>query len=203
MTEPVPTTQPAKKKPAKQKRGPTMAMIKFAELVAAGMDKTNAYRQAYPNAKGKPEGQNVKACLLAKHHLVSPLIVELMVKAKDKAAAQIAYGLKEAMEEAHAAYAMAQTKGLPTAMSSAVFLKARLLGLLAEERKNNRTPLSELTDEQLMGQIKDAAKQAGVELAEKMTADVIAAAQRPAPAPMPVPIPNANAKVSGVIKLGP
>lgn len=171
----------------------TPGQQRFAELVAAGVDQTNAYRQAFPGSKAKPETLWVKACQLAKQPHVATAITDLVNKAREKAAALIAYDLQDAVREAHEAYELAKKQGRPTAMYGAVYLKAKLLGLLAEDRKNDRTPLSELTDDQLAQQVRDAAAGAAqspqVQAALREALGVIAQAKKAEPAPAPAPQP--------------
>jgi hypothetical protein len=76
---------------------------------------------------------------------------------------RLQYKLEDAMREAEEArvLAMADKKGAGAAVS-ATALKAKLNGLLVEDRKNERRPLSDADDAELQSVIERAAKEAGI-----------------------------------------
>jgi hypothetical protein len=51
------------------------------------------------------------------------------------------YGLEQAIDEAHQVFLIARRKGRADWMAAAVMLKARLVGLIVSDRKNERSPL--------------------------------------------------------------
>lgn len=135
----------------------TENQLAFVKLVAKGVNQTEAYRQAYPNCKAKSEVVSIKACQLAK----TTRVVEALAKARDRVEQGISYGLVDALREAEEARAMAETQKQSSAMTAAITLKSKLLGLMAEDRKNDRTPLSDISDDQLQQHIDAAAREAG------------------------------------------
>lgn len=110
-----------------------------------GIDASKAYRSVYDCAKSSDKTVWRSAKQLMDNPKVSARIAELRKPAAE--AAQ--YDLQQAMLEAEEIRVGALKDGKFSAAASAVQLKAKMNGLLVEERKNQRTPLQELTDEQL------------------------------------------------------
>jgi hypothetical protein len=63
------------------------------------------------------------------------------------------------MSEAGEALELARSKQDPRAMVSAISLRARMNGLLVEDRRNDRGPLPDLTDEQLDAMLRDSMRE--------------------------------------------
>lgn len=73
----------------------------------------------------------------------------------------IRYELEDAMADANKAFMLAEQKGNPGAMVAAAILKAKLNGLLVEDRGNARRKYESLTDEQLQAELDRALAEAG------------------------------------------
>lgn len=180
----------------------TIRQQRFAELLAAGCDQTDAYRQAFDPKTAKPNTVWVNAARMAKRPEVAAVVDEIATKARTMAGALIGYGLQDAVRQAQEAFDVAKKKQQASGMTQAVFLTSKLLGLLAEDRKNERTPLSELTDDQLASQIKDAFAGASqnpetnAALLAMLTA--VAHAQRPSVASVPPAVAQEPAPVAQV-----
>jgi hypothetical protein len=138
----------------------TPQLEKFAQCLAAGMKKSDAYRAAHPGIKSSNKTIHETACKLAKREDVQARVEEL----RAPVIAKVRYELEQAMAECDEAIRLAKETANPSAMVSAVQLKAKLNGLLVEDRKNRRAPLEDLSDEQLDGLIQRRATELGVTL---------------------------------------
>jgi hypothetical protein len=107
------------------------------------MNQSPAYREAFPCKGMKAKSVHEKASRLASK--VRSRVEELRRPVIEK----VRYGLEEAMKEAEMGMKMALLTGQSSAVVSAVQLRSRLNGLLVEERRNERQPLQDLTDDQL------------------------------------------------------
>ena len=119
---------------------------------------SEAYRRAY-----KPKHMSAKSV----HEKASHILAEGKVQARvaELRAPMIAraqYGLERAMEEAETARRLAMLMGQAAAAVSAVALKAKLNGLLVEDRRNERRPLQNMDDAELDRQIERDATEAGI-----------------------------------------
>lgn len=119
---------------------------------------SEAYRRAY-----KPKHMSAKSV----HEKASHILAEGKVQARvaELRAPMIAraqYGLERAMEEAETARRLAMLMGQAAAAVSAVALKAKLNGLLVEDRRNERRPLQNMDDAELDRQIERYATEAGI-----------------------------------------
>lgn len=127
---------------------------RMALNLAAGMIQANAYRDAYKPGPDRSKNGIYTAAYSAGRN---PKVVARVAELREKLIDQTRYGMEQAMQEAEEArqYAMASAKGAAAAVS-AVTLKARLQGLLVEDRQNAREALSGMSDEELR-QLKDEA----------------------------------------------
>lgn len=141
------------------KQGLTPKREKFAQLVAGGRGQAEAYRIAF-KAAGKNKTIHEGASRIAADSKVRARINEL----RAPVVAKVRYDLEHAMAEVNQAIRLAQKKGNASAMVQAVQLKAKLNGLMVEDRKNQRRPFEELSDSQLDGFIERTARDAGVTL---------------------------------------
>lgn len=119
----------------------------LAQNLASGMTQADAYRSAYPASKTwKKRALYAEASKQAKNPDILRRVYELRAPVIER----VRYELEDAMREAEAArrLAMADPKGAGAAVS-AVALKAKLNGLMVEDRQNERTPFSELSDDEL------------------------------------------------------
>ena len=135
---------------------------KFAQYIAKGMTQSDAFRKAYPKAlKYKEESIWSKSSNLAASDKVKARVAEL----KAPVIAKLRYELEDAMREAEEArlHALKDNKGAGAAVA-ATALKAKLNGLMVEDRKNERRPLGEMSDDELTQMISDAAERAGMHL---------------------------------------
>ena len=125
---------------------------KFSTLIATGMGQSEAYRAAY-NAKGmKAATVHRNACALVRHNKVATRVAEI----RKPIVEQARYGLREAMAEAEQARTQALMLGQSGPAVSAVTLRARLHGLLVEDRPNAREAYTDLTDAELESVIAEA-----------------------------------------------
>lgn len=131
----------------------TLAEIKFSALAAAGMD----YKSAYKKLKDDPEiGEFMPSySKLVADPAVQGYINELRVRAAREALGKTTYDIREAMAEASLAFAIASKRGDAKAMVQATMLKSKIMGLLTEDRKNERSALQDLTQEQLDAYLAD------------------------------------------------
>lgn len=123
----------------------TSQQERFAQLVAGGLSQSAAYRDAYNVKRSKPETVHENASRLMADGKVSARVAEL----RKPVIQQVQYNLVRAMAEAEEARALALMTGQTAAAVSAVTLKAKLNGLLVEDRKNERRPLEDVSDEEL------------------------------------------------------
>jgi hypothetical protein len=133
---------------------------KFAQLLASGMKESDAYRGAYNAGQMKPKTINEAACRLAADSKIRARVDELRAPIVEK----VRYDLEDAMRECEDAIALAKTKENPSAYVAAIQLRAKLNGLLVEERANKRAPLEEMSDAALDQQIARDAEHLGVSL---------------------------------------
>jgi phage terminase small subunit len=126
---------------------------KFAQGVASGLNQADAYRAAFNPKRSKPETIHQEASRIAADRNVSARIKALTEKIVDEVRAAVRYELEDAMRECDEALAVAKEGKNAAAMARCVELKAKLNGLMVEDRKNQRRPLEELTDDQLDARI--------------------------------------------------
>ncbi len=118
----------------------------MALALASGLSQVNAYRQAFKPPKSRSRSAiDAAAYRLARH----PKVMRRVKEMREKMIGEAAYTLEAAMEEAERAYNQALLIGQPGAAVSAVTLRARLHGLLVEDRANAREALSGMTDKEL------------------------------------------------------
>lgn len=134
-------------------KGLTPKREKFAQNIAKGMAQADAYRAAFDCSKSKDKSIHEAASRLAADVKVSARVAEL----RAPVVARVRYELEDAMAECDAAIALAMKKENPSAYVAAVQLKARLTGLMVEDRKNMRRPLEDLSDAQLDARIQQLA----------------------------------------------
>ena len=110
------------------------------------MNYSDAYRTAYPHCK-KWMAKSVweKGSTLAAKAQVQARIDEIRAPVIEKAR----YTLVEAMTEAEDARKLAMESKQASAAVSAVQLRAKLNGLLVEDRQNERPPYSDYTEDEL------------------------------------------------------
>src|SRR5450631_635923 len=133
---------------AKKAAGSTVqAQERFAQLVALGMNQSDAYRRA-TGTKAKAETVHAQASAWA--HKVRIRIAELRAATKDKATAKYVYEYEDAMREVDEALAIARQAEDAKAMTSAIALKAKLSGLETDPRKNDREPFAGMSDDELL-----------------------------------------------------
>lgn len=126
---------------------------KFAQGIAAGMAQVDAYRAAFDCSNSKDKTAHEGACRLAAKSKVAARIRVLTGLSAVNAASAVRYELVDAMRECDEALAVAKANANAAAMARCVELKAKLNGLMVEDRKNQRRPLEELSDAQLEARI--------------------------------------------------
>ena len=125
---------------------------KFAQLIASGMNQSAAYRVAYNAKRMKANVVTVEASKLAANPKITLRVSEIRKPVIEAAR----YGLKEAMGEAEMALLGALALGQAGAAVSAVTLRARLHGLLVEDRENARDAYTDMSDKELEQVIAEA-----------------------------------------------
>jgi hypothetical protein len=140
------------------KQGLTPKREKFAQAVASGMAQAAAYRAAFNCRKSTDKTIHEHASRLAADGKVRARIAEL----RAPVVAKVRYELEQAMRECDEAIALAKKTESASAMVAAVTLKSKLNGLMVEDRKNQRRPFEELTEDQLDQAIRQKAHEAGV-----------------------------------------
>ena len=116
---------------------------------------------------------------MAKDPRIAALILELITKSREKAVGKIAHGLVEAMAEADEIYRLGRAQKNGSVMAQGTIIKNRLLGLFAEDRKNERTPLSDMTDEQLEAVLIQAMSEMDPTELERLVSAAIEKAKKP------------------------
>lgn len=139
------------------KQGLTPKQEKFAQGIAQGLSQADAYRAAFDSSNSTDKTIHEGASRLARNGKVAARVAVLTSQAAARAAdapgKAMRYELEDAMREIDEALATAKKNDNPTAMARCVELKAKLNGLMVEDRKNQRRPLEELTDAQLEARI--------------------------------------------------
>jgi phage terminase small subunit len=126
---------------------------KFAQGRAAGLSQTEAYRAAFDCSNSSDKTVHEGASRLAANSKVAARLRILMGLAAINATSAVRYELEDAMRECDEALAVAKEGKNAAAMARCVELKAKLNGLMVEDRKNQRRPLEELSDDQLEARI--------------------------------------------------
>ena len=106
---------------------------------------SEAYRQAYDTKGASPNCVEVNACRLLKNTKVALRIAQL----RAPVIARAVYGYEQAMTEAQTAMDLAERLEVPSAMVAAAALRAKLSGLMVEDRKNLRSPLQDIPTDAL------------------------------------------------------
>ena len=119
----------------------------FCQCLARGYTKTDAYREAYPKSKTwKDASAANKASALSKVAAIQARVAAIQAPAIQEIRQNSAgYGLKEAMDEAERALALAERSNQAGAMVAAVQLKAKLNALLVERREVSVTQMDGMT----------------------------------------------------------
>ena len=118
---------------------------RFCELIAGGTNQSKAFRIAYHAENRTAKDVREKARILCRSERIMERIAEIRAPVIEQAQ----YGLRHAMDEAEEALDLARTTRQPSAMVSAVALRAKLNGLLVEDRQNNRTAYEGMSDADL------------------------------------------------------
>lgn len=129
----------------------SLSEIKFCSMVAAGLD----YKRAYRDLKNDPEhGPFVPSYkTLSGDPSIQGYINDLRVRAAKEALGKTSYEIQDAMQEASLAFALAVKRGDAKAMVQATMLKSKIMGLLTEDRRNDRGALKDLDDPTLEAHI--------------------------------------------------
>ena len=125
---------------------------KFAQLIASGMNQSGAYRAAYNAKRMKALTVNNESSKLARNPHIAARVADIRKPIVERAR----YDLQEAMDESGKAMVLGLMLGQPSAVVSAVALRAKLNGLDVEPRKNEREPFTELSDAELDRAIAEA-----------------------------------------------
>lgn len=117
----------------------------FAQAIVSGKNQSDAYRIAYPTGRMKGASIHRNAKALTDNTKIASRIIELRAPVIER----VRYGYEQAMIEVEAALAMATKLENPSAMVAASALRAKLSGLMVEDRRNDRDPFDGMTTEQL------------------------------------------------------
>ena len=128
-------------------RGLSHANEVFAQCLARGYKQSEAYREAYPKSRAwKDASAANKASALAKVAAIQARVADIRGPAiRDIQANAAGYGLKQAMEEAQRALALAESSGQAGAMVAAVQLRAKLNALLVDRKEVSVTQMGDMT----------------------------------------------------------
>lgn len=130
----------------------TEMVYHFARLIFAGNDYHKAFVLSGLHGMGEwateQTGRDAAAVWAAKPE-VQAILDDLRAKTNKVIEQQAVYDTQMALGEAQMAFNMGLARGDAKAMVQAVFLKCKVTGLLVEDRKNERTPLKDLTDDEL------------------------------------------------------
>jgi hypothetical protein len=118
---------------------------KFALAVAAGVNQSDGYRQAYDAKHMQPGTVRNKAHLLMKKDSIRARVDAL----RAPVLAMVEYSLRDAMDESQEAFQVAKNTNSGSAMVAAVSLRAKLHGLLVERREIALTEVQRLSDDDL------------------------------------------------------
>lgn len=113
-----------------------------------------AYRRAYDATGMSDTSARMASTQLAKN----PKIIARLADLRACVVERTLYGLEQAMAEAGRALVLAERLEQPGAMAQAVALRAKMNGLLVEDRRNERRPLADMSDEELARAIVEADK---------------------------------------------
>ena len=122
----------------------------FCLGVVQGLTLTDAYRAAYDCDGSKPETVNSSAGKLAARPTIAARIAAMRGGVVAAVAKKVAYGQKEAMDEAQAALELAVDLGQSSAAVAAIKLRADLSGLLADKTPEKAGALTSLDVEGLL-----------------------------------------------------
>jgi hypothetical protein len=125
-------------------RGLTPKEEAFAQAIVLGKSGIDSHRVAYPGRYSDKQRYEEASKLLAR-----PKISQRVATLRAPVLERLRYGYWTAMTELGQAFEMAKANRNAAAMVSAVTLRAKLSGLLVEERKNNRDPFDGWTPEQV------------------------------------------------------
>ena len=118
---------------------------KFVEEVASGKNQSEAYRTAFNAGKMSAASIAKEASKLMADPHITPMLRQL----RTQVTVRLQYDTEQAMQEADSAFKQAMSLGQPAAAVSAVTLKAKLKGLFNQDRNNDCTALTEMSDEDL------------------------------------------------------
>jgi hypothetical protein len=126
--------------------GLTPRQEKFCRGLAEGLSQAAAFRAAFGRSKGwKPQTVHSRASELAAQGKVQGRVAELQAELRQRSG----YDLDRAMRETDEALRLAEAQRNPAAMVAVITLRARMNGLLAADRRNERRPLAYISDEDL------------------------------------------------------
>lgn len=122
----------------------TSKQEKFSQLVAAGKSQTDAYRGTFDASKSTDKTIHEKASRLMAADKVKARVDQLRTEHMSKVAEEVAYEYKDAMRECDEAITFAKQNGSAGAYVAALNLKQKISGLHVEDRKNERSPVSDM-----------------------------------------------------------
>lgn len=145
---------------SKRVRDPTTGLTPLEEMfcvcLAQGMSRSGAYRLVFPrSATWKAAAVHVRASQLAAGAKVQLRVADLQSDLRERSG----HDLMQAMRESSAALQLAFEQRNPAAAISVVALRARMNGLLVEDRRNSRRPYQHLSDEELQAAIDQAQRE--------------------------------------------
>lgn len=117
---------------------------KFALCVAQGMTQAGAYRAAYDAENMKPETVQEEASKLMAFPKVSTRVEEHRAAIGARMAEEITYDYVDAMKEFEQVRTRALELDKLADANTAIANKAKMSGLMVEDRKNDRNPVTGL-----------------------------------------------------------
>jgi flagellar biosynthesis/type III secretory pathway protein FliH len=127
------------------------ANAEFAAMIHAGKSCADAYLATI--GKGRTYKSRLVPQQLGQKAARRPAVQAELARLKASVMAHFTkkaiYTAEIAMQEADEAIKLAKERGQAAAYVAAVALKAKINGLLVEDRRNERAPLADMSDEQL------------------------------------------------------
>jgi hypothetical protein len=139
--------------------GLTPQQEQFALLIATGESQSEAFRKSFSNStEWKANTVWSRASVMAGKDAVAKRIQNLRAEIREKSR----YTLEKCMTELDEAVNIARNRNDAKAMAQAIALRAKVNGLMVEERRNERIPLTDADDSQLDAAIAAAQMELGV-----------------------------------------
>ena len=143
------TTPFETKKTGGQGTSLTSKQEKFAQLVSQGKSQSDAYRGAFDAGNCSDKTIHEKASILMADGKISARVDELRAQIMSKVAEEVAYDYQDAMAEFEQVRVRALEMDKLEAANTSILNKSKLSGLMVEDRKNDRNPVSGMSHDRV------------------------------------------------------